>query len=225
MAPTRPCPRCGAPAEGAFCAQCGAAVPGGGSRPQERRAWIIAWLVAAAAVGGVVFGVVRSKPALVTPDMANAGNVAPGTVPLPDLRGMGPAERFAVLFDRLMRAGSAWDSATVAALSPLAVAAYAELDSVDADTRFHAGLIAIQIGNFAGAHALADTLEARDPSHLFGPILDGALARLEGDSTAYRQALDRFRELAPAELARNDRPEYVEHQQLLAEVQQAAETQ
>jgi hypothetical protein len=225
MAPTRPCPRCGTRAEGAFCAQCGAILPGGGSRPRDRKAWVIAWLVAVAAVGAVVFGVVRGEPAIVTPDMANAGNVAPGTVPLPDLRGMGPAERFAVLFDRLMRAGSAWDSATVAALSPLAVAAYAELDSVDADTRFHAGLIAIQIGNFGGAHALADTLEARDPDHLFGPILDAALARLEGDTTAYRQALDRFRELAPAELARKDRPEYVEHQQLLAEVQQAAETQ
>ncbi len=105
------------------------------------------------------------------------------------------------------------------------MAAYADLDSVDADTRFHAGLIAIQIGNFKGAHALADTLEARDPGHLFGPILVGALARLEGDTVAYRQALDRIRERAPSELARTDRPEYVEHRQLLTEVQQAAETQ
>ena len=96
---------------------------------------------------------------------------------------------------------------------------------MDADTRFHAGLIAIQIGNFPGAHALADTLEARDPGHLFGPILVGALARLEGDTAAYRQALVAFRSRADTELARTDRPEYVEHQQLLAEVRQAAETQ
>ena len=115
-----------------------------------------------------------------------------------------------------MRAGAEWDSATVASLSPLAVDAYAQLDSVDADTRFHAGLIAIQIGNFPGAHALADTLEARDPGHLFGPILVGALARLEGDTAAYRQALVAFRARADAELARTDRPEYIEHQQLLA---------
>jgi hypothetical protein len=157
--------------------------------------------------------------------MANAGNAAAGIAPLPDLSALSPEERFAELFDRLMRAGTAWDSATVAALSPLAVAAYAELDSVDADTRFHAGLIAIQIGNFEGAHALADTLETRDPGHLFGPILVGALARLEGDTAAYRRALDRFRARAPDELARTDRPEYVEHRQLLTEVQQAAETQ
>jgi hypothetical protein len=225
MAPIRSCTRCGTRGEGAYCAHCGAVTLGSGSDPKDRRAWIIAWLVAALAVGGVVFGVVRSRPHPTTPDMANAGNVAPGTVPLPELGALSPTERFAVLFDRLMRAGTAWDSATVAALSPLAVAAYAELDSVDADTRFHAGLIAIQIGNFAGAHALADTLEARDPGHLFGPILVGALARLEGDTTAYRQALDRFRERAPGELARTDRPEYVEHQALLNDVQQAAETQ
>jgi hypothetical protein len=123
-----------------------------------------------------------------------------------------------------MRAGAEWDSATVASLSPLAAEAYAQLDSVDADTRFHAGLIAIQIGNFPGAHALADTLEARDPGHLFGPVLLGALARLEGDTAEYRRALDLFRQRADRELARTDRPEYVEHQQLLTEVQRAAET-
>jgi hypothetical protein len=186
---------------------------------------VIAWLVAAVAVGGVVIGVVRNKPDTASPTMANAGNAVPGIAPLPDLSALSPEERFATLFDRLMRAGTAWDSATVASLSPLAMAAYADLDSVDADTRFHAGLIAIQIGNFRGAHALADTLEARDPGHLFGPILVGALARLEGDTVAYRQALDRIRERAPSELARTDRPEYVEHRQLLTEVQQAAETQ
>ena len=196
----------------------------GRSRAQNRRAWLFAWLVAAAAVSAVVIGVVRGAPAPAVPAMASAGG-RPAGVPLPDLGSMSPEERFATLFDRLMRAGAEWDSATVASLSPLAVEAYAQLDSVDADTRFHAGLIAIQIGNFPGAHALADTLETRDPGHLFGPILVGALARLEGDTAAYRQALRQFRLRAGTELARTDRPEYVEHQQLLAEVRQAAETQ
>jgi hypothetical protein len=151
------------------------------------------------------------------------GGAAP-VAPEPDLSALGPSERFTQLFDRLMRAGAVGDSAAVARLAPLAIASYGQLDSVDADARFHAALIAIQIGNFAGARALADTIEARDPDHLFGPILLGALARLQGDEVAYQQALAQFRQRADRELARTDRLEYVEHQQLLAEVQHAAET-
>ena len=193
------------------------------NRSAERRVWLVAWLLAGSAVGAVVFGVARRAPAPTVPDMANAGGRSASLVMPPELGSLSPHERFERLFDRLMRAGAELDSTTVASLSPLAVQAYAQLDSVDTDTRFHAGLIDIQIGNFAGAHALADTIEARDPGHLFGPILEGALARLEGDTVAYQKALEQFRERAPGELARNDRPEYTEHQQLLTEVQQAAE--
>ena len=223
MASTVRCAGCGTPSDGAFCEECGTPLDRRGSRAKNRRAWLVAWTLAAAAVAAVVAGVIWGAPEPVVPAMAGAG-ARPVAAPLPDLASLSPEERFATLFDRLMRAGAEWDSATVASLSPLAVEAYAQLDSVDADTRFHAGLIAIQIGNFPGAHALADTLEARDPGHLFGPILVGALARLEGDTAAYRQALVEFRARADAELARPDRPEYVEHQQLLAEVRQAAET-
>jgi len=224
MAPTPRCARCGTRLDGAFCEQCGEALGGRASRPGDRRAWLIAWLVAATAVGAVVISVLRGTPQPSAPEMANAGGRLAEVLPLPERSSLSPDERFAQLFDRLMRAGAEWDSATVASLSPLAAQAYAQLDSVDADTRFHAGLIAIQVGNFPGAHALADTLEVRDPGHLFGPILLGALARLEGDSVGYRRALDLFRQRAGRELARTDRPEYVEHQQLLTEVQQAAET-
>lgn len=224
MSPQITCASCGTASDGAFCRQCGARLATSTRHPGDRRAWRVAGIVSVVAVAGVVFGVARSDPPGAPPAMANAGSAPVNVVPLPDLSSMGPEERFAQLFDRLMRAGAEWDSATVASLSPLAVAAYADLDSVDADTRFHAGLIAIQIGNFQGAHALADTLEAKDPGHLFGPILKGALARLEGDTLKYQEALDQFRRRAEKELARADRPEYVEHRQLLNDVQQAAET-
>ena len=71
---------------------------------------------------------------------------------------------------------------------------------------------------------MADTLEQRAPGHLFGPILLGAVAGLEHDSTALRRAFDLFRARAERELARTDRPEYLEHRQLLTQFQQAAET-
>ena len=175
-------------------------------------------LLAIAVVGARLF-----RASAVRPD-AGAG-VAPAAG-FPDLSGLAslpPAERFAEVFDRMMRAGAEGDSMTVAHLSPMAAAAYAELDSVDADTRFHAGLIAIQTGDFAGARALADSIEALAPGHLFGPILTGALARLDGDTAGFNAAVRLIRRRADGELARTDRPEYVEHAQLLTEVRQAAE--
>ena len=92
-------------------------MPRGRGRTQDRRAWLAAWILAAGAVAAVVAGVVRGTPDPVVPAMASAGGRA--ATP-PDLGGLSPAERFATLFDRLMRAGAEWDSATVASLSPLA---------------------------------------------------------------------------------------------------------
>lgn len=157
--------------------------------------------------------------------MSNVGGAGGGPVATPDPVSLTARGRYDALFERLMRAGAEGDSATVANLAPQASAAYAALDSLDADARFHAGLIAIQTGDFSGARALADTLEGRDPGHLFGPVLRAVLARLDGDAGGYRAALLQFRQRAGRELARTDRPEYLEHRQLLTEVQHAAESQ
>ena len=174
-------------------------------------------------VGLVVFRVVRGTPAPVAPQMANAGNQgAAGAAP--DISAMTPRERFDRLFDRLMRAGAEGDSATVVNFSPMALGAYAQLDSVDADARFHAALVEIQVGDFAGARALADTIEQRDPGHLFGPILLGTLAGLTTDSAGKRAAFKAFLTRYDREMARTDRPEYLDHRQLLTEFKQAAET-
>jgi len=224
MAPTVRCGACGTHSDGAFCHHCGRALSGGPGRPGDRQAWVVAWLLAAAAVALVLAVVLRGAPNPAVPVMSNAGGSVAGVVPPPDVSALTPRERFDRLFDRVMRAGAGGDSITIANVSPMALAAYEQLDSVDADARFHAGLIAIQIGDFPGARALADTLERRAPGHLFGPILLGALAGLEGDTAGSRRAFDLFRERAQRELARTDRPEYLEHRQLLTEFQQAAET-
>jgi len=224
MAPTVRCTACGTRSDGAFCSRCGGALAGRRTRPADRRTWLIAWLLAAAAVVWVSAQVLRGAPEPAAPVMSNAGSQGVGVAPPADIRALGPRDRFDRLFDRLVRAGAQGDSITVANMSSMALDAYAELDSVDADTRFHAALIAIQIGDFPGARALADTLELRAPGHLFGPILLGALARLEGDTAGARRAFALFREHATRELARSDRPEYLEHRQLLTEFQQAAET-
>lgn len=222
MAPVVRCAACGTLSEGRFCSQCGRPLAVQG---RERRAWVVAGLLVVAAVASVAALVRGGPPEAVVPAMANAGSRGAELLPPADLAALPPQERFDRLFDRMMRAGSEGDSNAVATLSSVALAAYAEIDSVDPDTRFHAGLIAIQTGNFPGALAVADTLERQAPGHLFGPILQGAVAGLEHDGTALRRAFDLFRARAEQELARTDRPEYVEHRQLLTQFQQAAETQ
>ncbi|HQR18435.1 MAG TPA: hypothetical protein PK948_08680 [Gemmatimonadales bacterium] len=225
MAPVVCCAACGTLSEGPFCSQCGAPMSGDAGPRRERRAWVVAGLLSVAAVAAVLALVLRGAPEAVVPAMGNVGSQAADLLPPAELAALPPRERFNRVFDRMMRAGAEGDSTTVATLSSIALAAYADIDSVDADARFHAGLIAIQTGDFPGALAVADTLERQAPGHLFGPILIGAVAGLEHDSTALRRAFDLFRARADRELARTDRPEYLEHRQLLTQFQQAAETQ
>jgi len=194
---------------------------GGGT--QDRRAWVLGGLLAAAAALGVAAAVLRGAPAPVVPAMGSAAASVSVVPDLPELAALPPKERFAELFDRMMRAGVERDSMTIARLAPLAVAAYGQLDSLDADTRFHAALIAIQLGDLRGARALADTIEQRDPGHLFGPIILGALARLANDTAGFNANLVRIKTRADSELARTDRPEYAEHAALLTEVRNAVE--
>ena len=255
MTPDPPvCPACGAAAEGAFCARCGQALtpaacprcqatvrrearfchrcgeplaaqpaPAGG----DRLPWIVAGVCAAGLVGLVLFKVMRDAPAPVVPDMGNVGAPSAGISPAAttDISQMTPRERFDRLFDRLMRAGAEGDSATIVNFSPMALGAYAQLDSaeIDADARFHAALVSIQIGDFAGALALADTMEQRDPTHLFVPVLRGTVAGLSGDTTARNRQFAAFLRHYNAETARKDRPEYLDHPQLMTEFKKEAE--
>ena len=105
---------------------------------------------------------------------------------------------------------------------PMALGAYSQLDSVDADARYHAAVLRMQVGDFPGALALADTLLARNPGHLFGYIIRGTVARMQHDTTRQRQAARDFRAHFAAESAAG-RAEYRDHQPAIDEFKQAAE--
>ena len=97
--------------------------------------------------------------------MANAGawppaprpvRPAPGAAgPAPDISRMTPRERFDRLFNRVMQAAEQGDTAQVERFTPMALGAYAQLDSVNADARYHAAVLRLQVGDLAGALALA----------------------------------------------------------------------
>lgn len=202
----------------------------GGSRPvrSEQTAWIVAVAVVALLVGAIVWGVERGTPAPALPDMANPG--AAGAAPFtgapaaraPDISRTSPGERFDRLFNRVMSAAEGGDSATVSSFTPMALAAYGQLDTVDTDARYHAALLLLQVGGVPGALALADTIEATQPGHLFGYLIRGAAADAAENDTMRRQAYRDFLAHYQAE-ERANRPEYREHLPAVEEFRKKAE--
>ena len=226
------CAKCGAPAEnracsacrtplspGArFCHRCGApAEPGASSAGRERTAWVVAGAAAVVALLLMVWKIGGARPTV--PDMANAGNIdaGRGAGPVgraPDISAMTPRERFDKLYDRIMLAAEKGDSQTVAQFAPMALGAYELLDTVNADARYHSAMIHLTLGDFPGALALADTIQAGAPGHLFADIVRGETADRTNDtallSRSYRDFLEHYDREVKA-----GRVEYEEHRPIL----------
>jgi hypothetical protein len=175
-------------------------------------------------VGAIVYKVASDQPAPQIPAMANAG-AAGGTAgpagPAPDISRMTPRERFDRLFNRIMQAAEQGDTGQVVRFTPMALGASAQLDTEDADARYHAAVLRLQTGDAAGADALADTILAQDPGHLFGYVVRGAAARLRGDSAALARSRRDFLARFPAESAAG-RPEYRDHAPVIEEFKSEA---
>lgn len=151
------------------------------------------------------------------PPVAAAGPVAGAPVgdgTPPDLSQMSPRERFDRLFNRIMQASEAGDSATVRQFTPMATAAYGMLDQVDDDARYHAAMIRLTGGDAAGAAALADTILIGNPQHLLGLVLQAAVARSANDATRLATARRNFLAAVDRERA-TGRQEYQDHQVIL----------
>lgn len=227
--PSRHCVSCGARLRGPFCSECGAAANRPPGAP-ERAIWPYMLVVALllALVGTIVM---TSRRAAAPPTVTGAASVAtppgvglatpgaagldaaPGSAPV-DLSTLTPVERFDRHFDRVMRADEGGDTSTVTTFAPMALAAFEMLDSPDADARFHAGLIRIATGDFTGAAALAATIAAEQPTHLFGILLKGRIAEQQQNQTALAAARREFLAAYPAESAA-ERPEYPGHQVII----------
>src|SRR6476646_5457332 len=198
----RGCRHCGAAlsAQARFCHRCGEPVEAPpAARPAEadRRAWLVAAALCAILIGAIVWRVEREQPAPAIPQMANpgAGGAASWDVPsraAPDISQMSPRERFDRLFNRIMDASQRGDSAQVLRFTPMALGAYTQLDTVDADARYHAAVLRLQTGDLAGARALADTILRENPGHLLGYVVLGSAAELAGDSAAAAGARSEF---------------------------------
>lgn len=223
------CPGCGAAlsAGARFCRGCGRGVGAGATPaasappgPADRRPWIVAGAAMAAVLALLLFTVARSEPGP-PPPAAEEGAPA-GDVAAPDISQLTPRERFDRLYQRVLSASQSGDEATVTRFTPMALAAFQMLDSVDTDARYHAAVLRVHTGDADAARALGDTIVAREPTHLFGYMARGTSARWRKDEPALRQAYQDFLKHYEAEMKAN-RPEYAEHKFSVEEFRKAAE--
>ncbi len=229
----RACAHCRAElsAQARFCHRCGKpvgpATPSATAR-SERKAWIGAGALCVLLVAAIVYQVSTATSAPAAADMANAGSSSglPGdrgsAGPAPDISAMTPQERFDRLFNRIMEAAGRQDSAEVQRFTPMALGAYQQLESRNADSRYHAAVLHLQVGNFAAARALADTILSQSPAHLFGYVVRGEVAKLQGDSGQLGRAQRDFLAHYRAEKAAG-RVEYLEHEPVVEQFKGEAE--
>ena len=153
---------------------------------------------------------------------AGAGSREPGaetTAPrspltAPDISQMSPQERAERLFNRVMMLAEAGKTDTVQFFLPMALGAYAQLPSLDADARYHVGLLQLAGGNVAAALAQADTIQRAAPNHLFIYILRAHAYQAQGNTAQEQRAYADFLRHEQAELALK-RPEYDDHRESL----------
>jgi hypothetical protein len=155
-------------------------------------------------------------------EMGNAGNAtAGGVVRAPDISRLSPRERFDRLFERVVSAAERQLPDTVLFFAPMALNAYGQLAQVDADARYHAAMIHLVVGEYGPALALADTILADTPGHLFGTLIQGEIAEATGDSAALTASYAAFRAAWDREMAAG-RPGYADHRAVLEDFRNRA---
>lgn len=231
------CPVCAADATGKFCASCGATLAtvrcpscnaehkpgsrfcnlcghslGTGEPDRGMRRWIIAG--GSLAVLAVVL-LVRMTASSTTGAGTGAGVVAP------DISNMTPRERADRLFNRVMAASERGDSGEVAFFGSMALQAYGLIGGLDADARYHVGMMHLALRDSRSARAQADSITRSDRNHLMASLLRAEIAERSGDAAARNRAWREFLAHYDAEMA-TSKPEYGDHRTALENARAAA---
>lgn len=147
------------------------------------------------------------------------GDAAPG-IRAPDISSMSPRERADRLFDRIMRLDTEGKKDSVQFFAPMAISAYQMIPNPDADARFDMGRIAEVAGALPVAKSEADSILAKQPTHLLGLVLAMQVARASGDSAGAASYRAKLRSAEKSELAKK-LPEYDRH---IADIRDALAT-
>ena len=184
---------------------------------------MLPWAVAGIALVGFVALLAgrhfRSAP-LADPQQAAApvvdsnagpdGGDAPPGARAPDISAMSPRERADRLFDRIMRLDTEGKKDSVQFFAPMAISAYQMIADPDADARFDMGRIAEVAGALPAAKSEADSILAKQPTHLLGLVLAMQVARASGDTAGAASYRAKLRSSEKSELAKK-LPEYDRH--------------
>lgn len=173
-----------------------------------------------ALLGGVVLFLSRTPGAPPTQPavpVASTDAAAP-----PDISNLSPRDRFDRLYNRIMKSAESGDETGVEQFTPMALMAYQQLDTIDADARFHAALLKLHTGDITGARALGDTVLLKTPGHLFGYIILGTADRWAKDEAGLKREYAGFLAHYDAEM-KMARPEYTDHSRSLSDFKLAAE--
>jgi hypothetical protein len=210
------CHACGAQlsATARFCHKCGAAIT---TTPATRWRAGLPWALAGAAFGALVAVIAMRATGPRSPETAGAGpgdGTAGGGAPAIDISQMSPEERANRLFNRVMILAEAGKQDSVQFFMPMALATYSQLPTLDADARYHIGLLQLAAGDIPAALAQADSIGRAIPTHLFIYVLRAHAYQQRGNTPQERRAYTDFLKNEPGEMAKN-RPEYADHRDAL----------
>lgn len=237
------CPSCGTPLNSAnctacsaklvpgarFCTQCGTATgrapataSTSGNLPWYLGAGVLMLLIIILVLPSVTGNRNATNPGDVGrapfADPSATGAVGAGTPP--PLTGT-PREQADRLFDRIMRAQSSGDSASVTFFVPMGVQAYENARPLDNDGLFHLAMIHNAAGNHAAARTAGEQILEDSPDHLLGLAIAAEAALGAGDDAAARDYFGRYIDVYDTQVAR-DLTEYLDHAQILPEYLAAA---
>ena len=134
---------------------------------------------------------------------------------------MTPREAADRLFNRIMTAAQRGDTAQALQFVPMALQAYEMVGKLDADARYHVGLIHVTAGDIESAHTQANLLLKAAPNHLLGLILEHTVAKRRGNEDSATRAYKRFLSAYEGEMATR-KAEYLDHETGIANFHRAA---
>jgi hypothetical protein len=216
-----------------YCADCGAQVAARQTKPASARLpWILSAL-ALAAFSILIAVLVQRGSVARTGEMTLTGGLPAGEVPggapggapgasggmpsVEELAAMTPRQAADRLYERAMSEHEAGDMERTAFFLDMGLQAYEAVpeSDLDADARFHMGLMRLVSGDSAGARRSAERILGDEPDHLLGLILAARLADFTGEGERGNELRARLRELVDAAGGIPDRPEYTSHRPLI----------